>query len=352
MEDGQQMKEQELEAHLRYLGLSEEDVKKLVDETFSKQTPAVSQVNEDDEEEMAFLINCFPTIPRSTLKAKLIENKHDLDATSEVLLNYDLIKNESGPQFFDKRLKKQHKSQTKREKKVNINRTQDLELLVLSLSVSQAEAERLYDTHDQSVSKVLQNYFKSSAWDMRTISTLVTELDGPRPRVETSAAKRSASAAPSQELLDSFGDQTITKSSIKQMKESYLRRMEALLSQAHNHGQRIGTRHLAAEYRQEAADLMNKLKELQVLEFHVKSYNQQASVIDFHGMTVSVALALCEDKVDHWLVCSRDRTLELVTGAGLHSSNGVPRIKNAVRRYLDQRKLNYEELPGSFVVHR
>lgn len=352
MGEHQNLTELELETQLRGLGLSEEDVQTLIEEAFPKPAVPVSQISENDEEEMAFLINCFPTIPRSTLKAKLLENKHDLDVTTEVLLNYELLKNESSPQFFDKRLKKQHKTLVKREKKGNINRTQDLELLVLALNVSQAEAEELYDIHDQSVSKVLQNYFKSSAWDMRTISTLVTELDRPRPRVETSDAKRAASAAPSQELLDSFGDQPITKTSVRQMKENYLRRMDTLLEQAHNHSQRIGTRHLAAEYRQEAADLMKKLKELQVLEFHVKSYNQQASAIDFHGMTVSVALALCEDKVDHWLVCSRDRTLELVTGAGLHSSDRVPRIKNAVRRYLDQHNLNYEELPGSFIVHR
>lgn len=360
MESAETLSTEELTVHLRSLGLSEDDVQNLVREAAPAPlavTSSVAEINEDDEEEMAFLVQCFPTIPRSTLKAKLIECKNDLDATTDLLLNYDVLKEETTPQFFDKRQKRLHKGQKRREKRASAVRAQDLDILTTSLKVSQPEAEKLYDMHGQSVSKVLQNHFNATAWDHRSISLLVEEVDRAQTKAghnyRSAVSKTALSSAKTlrTRLEEEFEDEPITRQKVQDIKSQYIARMEALSEQAKAHSQRHETRQLAQEYRQEAADIMKRLKELQILEFHAKTYTQNAAAVDFHGMTVSVALAICDDRVTFWLSHPKTSRLELVTGAGNHSHGNIPRIKNAVRKYLDDRKIRYDENPGSFILY-
>ena len=57
--------------------------------------------------------------------------------------------------------------------------------------------------------------------------------------------------------------------------------------------------------------------------------------------------------------CPRGRKFECVTGAGNHSIDGIPRIKNAVKKWLNRKIdhkgerikcVTYEEKKGSFVI--
>ncbi|KAG5370118.1 Smr domain-containing protein [Yarrowia sp. C11] len=70
--------------------------------------------------------------------------------------------------------------------------------------------------------------------------------------------------------------------------------------------------------------------------------SESAHFTDLHGLTVNEALTLVTDKIDVWWGIEHInaekqapvRMLHIVTGAGNHSHNGVPKIKNALSMWL------------------
>lgn len=42
--------------------------------------------------------------------------------------------------------------------------------------------------------------------------------------------------------------------------------------------------------------------------------------------------------------------LKVITGRGIHSAGGIPKVKNAVIRYLDTHKYLYDDNASAFIV--
>ena len=94
-----------------------------------------------------------------------------------------------------------------------------------------------------------------------------------------------------------------------------------------------------------------------ILPLHVRGTSQDlGSVLDLHGKTVKEAVG----ESARWLDRHRTgtgltgvRRLTLITGRGLHSPDGVPRIKPEIEKLLKRRKIRFKEEsrnPGRLIV--
>lgn len=100
---------------------------------------------------------------------------------------------------------------------------------------------------------------------------------------------------------------------------------------------------LRGYYRGAMAELEEKRRQA-TTEARLLQQKQSESAYwtDLHGLTVQEAMVLVADKVDNWwkmekIGYDKDgsiRALHIVTGAGNHSQNGVPKIKNSVSMWL------------------
>lgn len=86
--------------------------------------------------------------------------------------------------------------------------------------------------------------------------------------------------------------------------------------------------------------------------------NESAYFTDLHGLTVNEAMTLVTDKIDVWWDHERlnhekqapVRMLHIVTGAGNHSHNGVPKIKNSLSMWLKSHGWSFHSNTASLDV--
>lgn len=78
--------------------------------------------------------------------------------------------------------------------------------------------------------------------------------------------------------------------------------------------------------------------------------------VDFHGVPLDVALDLCPQELHNWWTREMHsghspRPFRIITGKGLHSDQGIPKIKNNIRRILTTDWV-FQEYSAHFEVHR
>jgi len=105
----------------------------------------------------------------------------------------------------------------------------------------------------------------------------------------------------------------------------------------HQHGQKM------AAAQKKAAELLK--------EIHKTNGRKQFIVVDLHGFHVDRALEILENILDFYLKSFRQQLIQVVTGAGFHSS-GTARLKPAVKEYLIKRKLSFSSYGvGAFLIN-
>ena len=110
------LSDEQVAARLREMGVNEADICDIV----GMPAPQPKTQDAPDDEFSAnvdFLHNCFPAIPRHTIRIRLIETSNDLERATDLLLNHEAVKDESSPQLFERKRKKERKNQLKREKR-------------------------------------------------------------------------------------------------------------------------------------------------------------------------------------------------------------------------------------------
>jgi len=110
-----------------------------------------------------------------------------------------------------------------------------------------------------------------------------------------------------------------------------------------------GNHNLATQYRLQGQEHAAKMKEL-----HLKSIESISSdlfpVIDLHFHNVKEAVEIVKETLEK---TSGAKILKIITGKGLHSKDGIARIKPVVESYLDEQGYQYHYLesnPGVIVV--
>jgi DNA-nicking Smr family endonuclease len=78
-------------------------------------------------------------------------------------------------------------------------------------------------------------------------------------------------------------------------------------------------------------------------------------VVDYHGIPLKSAMDTIGLKVHNWWTHEQQNrtssSLKIITGAGRHSSGGIPVIKNALRKYLRENQWDFDERTSYFLVH-
>lgn len=80
--------------------------------------------------------------------------------------------------------------------------------------------------------------------------------------------------------------------------------------------------------------------------------NRQTREFDFHGLRVQDALDRLEDVIR--TKCSQGiHDVTLISGRGLHSAGGIPKIKPAFEQYFRTNRMRYRPVHqgGAFEVH-
>lgn len=75
--------------------------------------------------------------------------------------------------------------------------------------------------------------------------------------------------------------------------------------------------------------------------------------MDLHGLHVKDAIEILEERIQELRKKREKQTLCVITGAGIHSDEKGPKIKPAVKEYLQTHSIKFEENDGngSLTVH-
>jgi len=73
------------------------------------------------------------------------------------------------------------------------------------------------------------------------------------------------------------------------------------------------------------------------------------NILDLHGLTVEQALDVVEKQL-HKGSTYNGKPLEIITGVGNHSLNGIPKLPNAVKQFLKKNDWNFIEKRGYLIV--
>jgi DNA-nicking Smr family endonuclease len=75
------------------------------------------------------------------------------------------------------------------------------------------------------------------------------------------------------------------------------------------------------------------------------SFYDQSTTIDLHGLSVEAAKRFIDDPILHVLPVLKK--IMVITGRGLHSANGECVLKVAIKSYLNELKVECEEVKGN-----
>lgn len=89
-----------------------------------------------------------------------------------------------------------------------------------------------------------------------------------------------------------------------------------------------------ADYYKKESEKANKAAANEI--FKLKNQQHQPNLIDLHGLLPSEAIEFLSDRIE---TIKGVPELTIITGKGLHSRNGVAKIKPAVERFAIARKI-------------
>lgn len=88
---------------------------------------------------------------------------------------------------------------------------------------------------------------------------------------------------------------------------------------------------------QREMDRMNDLAADNI--FATNNQNRPNNVIDLHGLRVNEAIAKLQERIDQ----AKRSGLTVITGQGIHSSDGVSRLKPVVIKFAKRNRIRYRE---------
>lgn len=321
-----------LEQLVREAGVSEREAKELL----GIQEPQ----SKSDDPNIDFLRQSFPDISEASLRVQLQEARGDVEKATDLLLNRSVVQ-DVGPQNFDKRQRKkaqQLRRSRRREVKFDQKRQADIELIEQLTNLNASKSAELYDREGPEV----------------LFEVLIPQKFVPPGQIHQPQQPQNTSRYRSLSLLEDIVGVNPSLRTILNAIEHH----EVLLERAqeramrYSHTQRAISADAWSSVRQERR-LIRELQRLKTVQgdFACLRRSNLPNIVDLHGYTLDVALDVAQRVVDNLRKLPRSDSIELVTGAGRHSLNGVPVLKNGLRKLLEASRLRYHELEGSFIVY-
>lgn len=300
-----------------------------------EQTQDVNSVEPSEEDSaIEYLQSMFPSLGRSLLKRKLAQYGGSVDKVTDDLLNHVA--------FQDYKIDDEHPIQvqdfTRYKKKTKRNKN--------------AAIVETIPRREGAMSTPLPNVFSGPKSNERVVQTTKLEARATVSRINSCSA--------SDPDLD-----TVTRLRTAQLVDNiddYTRQVGNLRSQANDMFVKSKSNHLyrsaAGVYSQRAEDLTQRRNELLTEQFR-RTVKKQATPysVDFHGVPLETAIDLCPMELENWwtreVQAGRGNGLakpfRIITGKGLHSERGIPKIKNAIRKLLNS-EWRFQEHSAHFEV--
>jgi DNA-nicking Smr family endonuclease len=109
-------------------------------------------------------------------------------------------------------------------------------------------------------------------------------------------------------------------------------------------------RNAANNYFEKAHEQLQLYKEAKNLLFEIltEKCSKNQNILDLHGFLVKEAIRVLDNFLDDNIINLQSEMLDtkslmVITGRGIHSRNGIPKIKPAVQKRLQERRLKYSE---------
>ena len=299
----------------------------------------------DNDDRLKFLIQSFPKIPVAILKHKLKVSNGDLVQVTDLLLNKELL--DEVPveeQVFEKKKREQIKREVKKRDKRN-DHDCEVRFLAETLQVSSEEASEIYAQNENSLVKALVNN-NNSAVISRPISAPLPEND----RI-TTTINRPCSTVHGESTVARL--QKVVDTSSERHHEA---RQQAQAMYKKSRSDRL-YRSVAGYYSEQASQYNQEAKSaVDAMCRRTIEQNSTRYSVDFHGAPTHVAVDYCTIRLEQWWTTEQmegrviPTPLKLITGTGRHSTAGIPKIKNAVRKLLTSGNWRFEEETSFFIV--
>lgn len=267
------------------------------------------------------LCRMFPDQSAWLLSKKLQECGEDIDKAIDVILDASFLNTLDESERFANIGTGKKKKYKKKNKAGPPSVKDDLEFLERAFHLNNEEALELYNKHGRSVAKVLE---------AQNILSLTWSKYQPTDQASSSSTIASASktAAPLRQ-----------SASLSRASENYDKaRMFHVKAKSNPlfHG---AAHYYSTEAHGERSSVYQDL---------IRNQTTPDSV-DYHGIPLNFAVESCAKLLREKKLEGR-KDFTIITGSGQHSINNVPRIKNAIRRYLNENNYSYNEGAADFLV--
>jgi DNA-nicking Smr family endonuclease len=314
------------------------DTQKVLDEMERKDETAAHEEDTIHQDPLVrFLKESFPNVPVFVIETKLKLNDGDMGRTTDELLNASVIRT-VGDDMHLQGYKSKPRNKVKRSKPEAVQKN-EIEVVATCLGINTKEATRIYQRNNYSI-------VRSIGSDQGTSKDLAT-------------ARQTASAHATAVARETEGSRALTRDvrtrleHISEQREHAIEKIQQMRSKI---SQNAAYATAISVYAERASIYAGTMKELsdQLWERKVDEQSDRY-VVDYHGIPLKSAMDTIALKVHNWWTHEQQNptssSLKIITGAGRHSSGGIPVIKNAVRKYLRENQWDFDESTSYFLVH-
>lgn len=359
-----------------------EDLVRSLDDLLSMQAISTGEIEHDIEEfdPLTFLRVSFPEARDEDIEKAFKENNGDVLAASEELLNMDLIR-EISNQNIEQASQQKELSSAKSSKKTKkdrfrpaaeVSKQKNIDTLCSMFDLSESDALRLYESHGENLYSTMDSIMsKSNGLSNRSKNRALTKLDMKIKQTDQFFSNVSESYSPSKSITqnNSYAAAAASAPSVqrpdireleriraeeKEARMSYIRQAtEAYKKSSSNPLYRSVAGHYMGLAHQHA--VVNSARLTREFDKILEAQTFQYS-IDLHNLSVTYAVNATRLKLENWWTseCSSGRRihpLRIVTGAGRHSLDEIPRIKLAVEKLLNEEGWKYDKYKAHFDVY-
>lgn len=313
----------------------------------------------------------FPTISVETVNRILVQSDNDIELAAEDLLSFEALQECRREQQLAAHLEKLHlkhqptkHQKAKHKKDLQSYLAKDIEYLKKIYKFDADEAWTHLEDNSYSITKAIQviesKLPQQSAW---------VAAPSKNVPVLSYASASVSSISPSQTATIISRPKPATRAQRKELEEQ----IKELDSKRENNMAKANMafrksksnplyRSVAGHYSQQAQ--INSVEKHVALESHfdhIAADQTTSHSIDLHGLPLHSAISAAQEKLHKWWSLetqrikigtgsSKPRPLTLISGAGRHSSANIPKIKNGLRKKLNEEKWIYQEFESYFVV--
>lgn len=307
------------------------------------------------------IVEMFPRVPRDKILRLYKEHNGNAAAVSDELLNLEAIAGDAesgtrGAKSSRKAQKASNRLARKQQQKLHTEET-DIQFIADQTGLGLAEARQLYWTHSSDVTAALMAKMPKAplvpvSFDGHGTSTVVSESGGVTVRTHRPAATAGVTAAAGP--VSEVGEYAhMPYRELRAREHDIEARIRALTSVAWAPDR--AKPHVAIRAQDASAELRRWRGELELVQLALnrpgwlRQTELPSRVLDLHGYSLEQAKIMAGDAVRKFRQ-SRQPELEIVTGAGRHSSQGRAVIKPWLREYLRTQHVRMRENEGSFVI--